>query len=356
MKTAKIVSPVYLMNNQDIKEALSSLGYVLQDRGSYWQTNAIYRNGDNKTAIQIYKDSGVWKDYVEQTPFMPLEKLIKITLGTTDQNLVDSYIKKKDAFSFESKINIEPKIKMEKIYEEKYLNKLLPHYKFYNNRGISNDTLSKFKGGMATEGKMNGRFIFPIFNLNNKIHGFSGRDLFESKNRPKWKHIGHKTKWIFPNHLFSFESFSNNVILVESIGDVLKLFQHGFTNVLCTFGLDFSPSLISHIIGLNPNKIIISLNDDSNNDLNSGKRASCKNFIKILSFFDYQKIYIHPPSKNDFGDMNYDEITEWNLGLEKVDKINHDQEVIKYSKQLSKEGYIPKSMHKNLKNLIKIYE
>ena len=82
------------------KKQLENLGYKLSDHGSYWRTNALYRAGDNTTALQIYKDSGVWKDYVEQTPFMPLEKLIKITLGTTDQNLVDSYIKKKDAFSF----------------------------------------------------------------------------------------------------------------------------------------------------------------------------------------------------------------------------------------------------------------
>jgi hypothetical protein len=352
----KTACQAYLMNNQEIKETLSSLGYILLDRGPYWQTNAIYRNGDNKTALQIYKDSGVWKDHVQQTPFMPLDKLIKITLGTTDQDLVNSYIKKKDPFSFESRVNVEPKIKMEKIYEEKYLNKLLPHYKFYNDRGISDAILSKFKGGMATEGKMNGRFIFPIFNLNKKIHGFSGRDLFESKNRPKWKHIGQKSKWIFPNHLFSLESFSKNIILVESIGDVLKLFQSGYTNVLCTFGLDFSPSLISHMIGLNPNKIIISLNDDSSSSSNAGRRASCKNFIKILSFFDHEKICIHPPTKNDFGDMNLEEIKKWETDMESIDKEKHDQKIINYSRELHKEGYIPKSMGKNLKNLIKIYE
>jgi len=55
------------MDNTNIEEVLTSLGYKLTDRGSYWQTSAVFRDGNNNTAIQIYKDSGVWKDYVQQT-------------------------------------------------------------------------------------------------------------------------------------------------------------------------------------------------------------------------------------------------------------------------------------------------
>ena len=47
------------------KEVLENLGYRLKDHGSYWRTNAVYRSGDNSTALQIYKDTGVWKDYVD---------------------------------------------------------------------------------------------------------------------------------------------------------------------------------------------------------------------------------------------------------------------------------------------------
>ena len=40
--------------------------------------------GDNQTAIQIYKDKGIWKDYVEDTPWSPFKRLVEITLGTND--------------------------------------------------------------------------------------------------------------------------------------------------------------------------------------------------------------------------------------------------------------------------------
>ena len=41
------------------KEVLENLGYKLSDHGPYWRTNALYRAGDNTTALQIHKDSGV---------------------------------------------------------------------------------------------------------------------------------------------------------------------------------------------------------------------------------------------------------------------------------------------------------
>ena len=37
-----------------------------------------------------------------------------------------------------------------------------------------------FKGGLATEGAMYQRFVFPIYNDEQKICGFSGRDMTTS--------------------------------------------------------------------------------------------------------------------------------------------------------------------------------
>ena len=37
------------MSKEDkVKEILNELGYRLADRGAYWQTNAVFRDGDNK--------------------------------------------------------------------------------------------------------------------------------------------------------------------------------------------------------------------------------------------------------------------------------------------------------------------
>ena len=52
----------YNLDADKIKQVLEDLGYKLIDRGKYWHANAAYRDGDNNTALQIWKNSGVWRD------------------------------------------------------------------------------------------------------------------------------------------------------------------------------------------------------------------------------------------------------------------------------------------------------
>ena len=87
------------MSPEKIKDSLIQLGYKLADRGSYWQTNAIFRNGDNKTAIQIYKNTGVWKDHVQNSTFSPFSRLVEITLGTNDKNRLKQFLDEDDLVS-----------------------------------------------------------------------------------------------------------------------------------------------------------------------------------------------------------------------------------------------------------------
>jgi len=83
-----------MISSDKIKQILEELGYKLHDKGKYWQTSAIYRNGDNETALQIYKDTGAWKDYVKNTPFMTFKKLLILTLNTNDAKELSKYLNK----------------------------------------------------------------------------------------------------------------------------------------------------------------------------------------------------------------------------------------------------------------------
>lgn len=65
------------MNSDEIKNSLEKLGYTLKDFGNHWRTKALYRGGDNPTAIKVYKNSGVWQDYVQGHSSMPLVKLVE---------------------------------------------------------------------------------------------------------------------------------------------------------------------------------------------------------------------------------------------------------------------------------------
>ena len=347
------------MKNFEIEEALISLGYRLSDRGDYWQSNALFRGGDNPTALQIYKDSGVWRDYVDGEKFMPFPALIEKTVGKENAK---TFNLSKNPLQKEKVSESEGTIKMEKTFRKEDLSSLLPHYSFYNNKGISNPTLTFFKSGMCTGGSMYQRYVFPIFNKFQQVHGMAGRDMINSKNRPKWKHMGKKTSWVYPlyclddsgfNPIFSSIISSKEVIIVESVGDMLALFEKGVKNVLVSFGLDISPNLISSLMGLNPSRIILSFNNDSTKEVNSGLIASIKNFLKLLSYFNQEKISICLPLKNDFGDMMDDDFEHWEIKKSK-NFINHDlmcDKVLKLSDKLYKNKKISKSLYKNIKKL-----
>ena len=150
-------------------------------------------------------------------------------------------------------------------------------------------------------------------------------NMISSDNRPKWKHIGRKSKWVYPAYLIDSDGESmadyistrEQVILVESIGDLLALHEHGIKNVLVTFGLDVSPSLICFLSGIGIKQIILSFNNDESKDENRGQNACIKNYLKMLGHFDSSVLQICLPVKNDFGDMSKDDFTSWSDKLRK---------------------------------------
>ena len=351
------------METEIIQDTLISLGYHLSDFGDHWRTNAAYRDGDNPTALKIYKNSGVWTDFVEgASKSMPLKALVEKTLKTRDPKILKKYLKNTEStvfFQTQEKAIIE----MDETYSEDMLTKLLPHYKFYNKKGISDDTLKFYRCGLATTGAMNNRFVFPVYNDHAEIFGFSGRHVYwkTATTLPKWKHIGRKTKWSYPLYLPDetgkfqvYESITKEkeVIIVESIGDSLALFENGIKNHLVTFGLDLSPSILTSLIALAPEKIVISTNNDYNTGLNRGLTAGIKAFLKLIKYFDIDKIDIKLPPKNDFGDMQERRIDFSAWANRETDKNKMYNHILNFIKQSSQKTLVSKSKIKLIESRI----
>jgi hypothetical protein len=297
-----------------IESSLIELGYQLKDFGNHWRANAVYRNGDNPLSLMIYKDTGVWRDFVENKAPMPFRKLVELTLNTNDPNTIKKYT---DISFGSNEVYVKKeRLEMEKIYPDDCLKKLFPNYDFYNKKSISETTQKMYKCGLASAGKMYRRVVFPIYNLNNQIYGFSGRRVDNNEESPKWKHIGLKNNWIYPAMIPDFPEIMDEVILVESIGDSMALTENGFTNNLVTFGLDCSSGLMNFLISKNLRTIYISTNNDSDSEKNRGLIAAIKILIKLSSFFDLDVLKIKPPLMNDFGEMQLSDnsllFCEWN--------------------------------------------
>jgi hypothetical protein len=286
--------------NFRIYSSLVELGYELSDFGNHWRTKAMYRGGDNPTSVMIYKDTGVWKDFVANKGPMPFKKLVELTLNTTDYSVIKKYVEDYAEYKAEEP---KEKLEMEKIYPEECLKKLFPNYAFYEKRGISQSVQLMYRCGLASAGRMYRRIVFPIYNFDKQICGFSGRKVDEDKDVPKWKHIGSKNNWVYPACIPDFPEINDEVILVESIGDSMALSQNGYHNNLVMFGLDCSNALINFLISKNLKCIYISNNNDSSSEKNRGLISSIKAFIKLSSYFDLHILKIKPPLLNDFGEM-----------------------------------------------------
>lgn len=277
----------------------------MRDVGKEFRTKPLYRDSDSDNVLSIKKDTGYWYDF-KTSQHGSFDKLVKITLGLDDLK-TEEYLKNKDWQTEASGIEKE-KLEELKIFPKELLCKLEKDHSYWATRNIKEETVSIFEGGAASNGRMKDRYVLPIFNSKKQIVGFTGRDLIGNK-KAKWKHLGDKSKWVYPlffnkDHVLKAKS----IILVESVGDMLSLWQAGVKNTAVTFGLDINNALLNLFIRMDLDKIYISFNNDENQ---AGNQAAKKLYFKLIKFFDKEQILIALPTKNDFGEMNEEEIKEW---------------------------------------------
>lgn len=310
------------MEDAGIREILIDLGFLdLTDNGDYYRMTPIYRESSNPTSLSVNKVSGKWSDFgISESGGFP--DLIKKVIGTEKNEEVESFLKKRN-LSFISEIVSENKrFETEsvdesfKVFDSREIEDLEPIHTYWEDRNIDLETLKTFGGGVRRFGKLKDRYVFPIFTEESKIVGFSARDLIndkKNKKRPKWKILGKKNKFVYPTFLNLNDIIdAKEVILVESIGDCLTLFSNGIKNVLVLFGLNINLEVLNLLLKLNPKKIVIALNND---ERNSGNIACKKAKNKLLRYFDENQILIHQTEKNDFNEMNNEEIKEWKSGI-----------------------------------------
>lgn len=346
-----------MINYQQI---LENLNYKLKDCGAFWQAAAIYRDGDNPTALQIYKDTGVWKDFVEDSIFLPFSVLVEKTTGSKDQGLIQSIIN--GSKNSEPRTPKKQLLTEEKSFDKSCLSKLLPHYDFYTKapKSISTETLKDYQCGLATSGAMYQRLVFPIFRNDGKIHGFSGRKMIEDNDKPKWLHKGKSSNYFYPYYTTKLTSYmiKNNkrVFLVESIGDSLSLYNNKVEENLVTFGLSVSPKFISRLSSLPIDKIIVAFNNDFDSEKNRGLIGAVKAILKMSDVIDIHRLYLYLPQKNDFGVMNSDDINTYLKGLNNLCHQDSCKKVIEEAKIIEKQMKTPnQNFSSSLKKFIKKY-
>lgn len=300
----------------DFKNILLDLGYSnIKDNGKELRMRPLYRDSGNDTVLSVRKDTGHFIDFSKSISGS-FEYLIQLSLNL--KSLEDARKALSDRWSVsEIKREHRPSVNSRKVFPKEYLTKLMPDHSYWIERGVRLETIKLFAGGVVTTGTMSGRYVFPILDSKGYLVGVTGRITKpEAIGAPKWLHKGRTSEWKYPlqvNHDIIREE--KRVFLVESIGDMLSLWDAGIRSTLIVFGLNLSPSMISLLIKLDPNYIYICLNNDSENE--AGNKASLKINKKLQGHFDPHQVKIALPDKNDFGEMSEIEIKEWY-----VNKVN----------------------------------
>lgn len=301
------------MDQVNVYQILTDLGYKLKDCGKEYRARPLYRDSDNDTVLKIYKDSGHWFDFKENISG-DFSSLVGMTLKLEDPSKAKEWLKDKNFAFHQPKEVSKPLLKSTKKFDLDLLSNLENNHSYWNKRNINNETLSQFKGGVGKAGKMKNRYVFPIFDIKNNIIGFSGRDI-TNLSKIKWKHLGEKNDFVYPLFLNSeVIEAQKEVILVESIGDMLSLCQAGIKNVLVTFGTSLSLGILNYLLKIDVKKIYISLNNDSNKN-NAGNIGAEKTYSRLKRYFDDKQLKIALPIKKDFGEMNKEEILQWKNNL-----------------------------------------
>lgn len=285
----------------NVSEILKDLGYRLSDDGEYYRTRPLYRDSDNNTSLMVHKSTGRFKDW-STGECGSLAMLVKMTSGFS----FDEAYKLLEGKNFDLKkaqefVSTSLAEGVEESFSMNGVGTLYPNHKHFLDRGISLETLAPFGGGQSMAGYMRNRYAFPVFDLDERIVGFSGRALLDGM-KPKWKHKGKTRNWLYPLFVNQTELETNDtVILVESIGDMLALWENGIRNVIVLFGVKISKRVLAEVIRLNPKRILVSLNNEPDNE-NIGNDAAAKITEKIACFIDNVEVCL--PFMGDFCDMH----------------------------------------------------
>lgn len=211
------------------------------------------------------------------------------------------------------RLDEDPQVDIERVWPTELLDRLIQDHSYWESRNIPESVVKPFRGGMATEGMMKGRYVFPIFNSQGEIMGFNGRRI-DKNPAMKWKILGPSKKFLWGD--LDYIRKERRAILCESMGDTLACLANGARGAICMFGVNLSETVLAFLISAKVREIYIATNNDVKVH-HVGQKAAEKIRTTLCKFFSENTIKIHLPPVKDLADetMTEEKWAEWIAGL-----------------------------------------
>jgi len=243
--------------------------------------------GESGTLLELVKRVGQKNDY-EAMRFIGSK--IAQALDNFDELMAEILEDKPEFEEF-------PQETLDNLYEE--LGKSQNAKDYFVSRGINEESMHYFKLGYSNKQNM---VIVPVHSPEGMPVGLVGRSITEkvfknSTNLPR-------SKTMFNIH--RAKRIGDQVIVVESCFDAIRVHQAGFPNVVATLGGHISPENIKSLNRYFGTITIMTDADVAGRDL--GRHISNKLRMKNILWASYEYGKIYPHDAKDVGDMTDKEI------------------------------------------------
>lgn len=176
-------------------------------------------------------------------------------------------------------------------------------------RGVGLSTFKHF-GVFKNNIEYADKICFPIYGFDGQLKSILSRDLHSKATRYLVYPPGQPLP-IFPT---APQPYKNTLIIVEGIFDVLSAYDKGIKNVVCTFGVNLTPNIITQICTvcqmLNVSRLVIAFDNDK-----AGQKAaelaqiSLSKRVETVEILDWEELCsLSEHQIKDFGELKTDDI------------------------------------------------
>ena len=305
---------------------LKALNIDFTDRVTYYVGTCPCHNSDNWNSCSILKERGFWKCYTNGCGEKFGFGLIGLIRGVNEFR-TGKYYPFKSAVNWAESFLGNPKlttynnglayIKPKSVIYNMICPKETVSYlldipsPYYLDGGLSknkfkNETLIKFCVGDCRnyKKKMGGRVVFPVFSeCGSLVIGAAGRVIYEKEYLQKWLYNdGFKAGEYFYgwNEALDEISSTKQVVIVEGMGDVLRLYEAGIA-ALGLFGCSLSVSQLKMLNRIGISNLIIMMDGDI-----PGRKAASRIYDMTSAYFNVNVITL--PENVDPADLSSTEL------------------------------------------------